>query len=85
MRGEAMADLELYERVRVVTLPPNYRWSSAGFSKRAPRVGDVCYIIEVYEGPRRGLELECSDPRTGETEWMETFDEAEIGLERAPS
>lgn len=47
---------------------------------REPRVGDVAWVIEIYESPP-GYYLECSD-KDGITEWMQIFRPEEIELEK---
>lgn len=49
------------------------------FNLRAPKVGDVAYIVEVYSNPAR-YDLECSDAN-GITQWLLSFRPDEIELE----
>jgi hypothetical protein len=47
---------------------------------RHPRVGDVGTVLEVYTAPELAYEVECSDPATGETLWLNAMfpDELEV-------
>jgi hypothetical protein len=49
------------------------------FNRRAPQIGDVATIIEVYSDPP-GYELECSNEH-GITEWLAGFKADDIELE----
>lgn len=70
---------EQYDVVRVTALPLRLDAQTDAFNLRAPVVGDIATIIEVYTSPP-GYELECSD-RDGVTQWMIAFHPDEIKLE----
>lgn len=53
--------------------------SASKFDLKAPAVGDVACIIEIYSNPF-GYELECSDI-AGITQWMTSFSPHDIDLE----
>jgi hypothetical protein len=57
--------------------------SASPFDARAPIVGDVATIIEIYLSPP-GYELECSDA-DGRTVWQCSFDPAHLELEAHPA
>jgi hypothetical protein len=69
-----------YDKVRVVRLPDR-EWCLSP-AERAPQVGDIAYVIELYDKPDPGYELECSNPATGESIWQLAFKVGEIELER---
>jgi hypothetical protein len=43
-------------------------------------VGDVGTILEVYETPELAFEVECSDPGSGITIWLEAIYPEELEL-----
>lgn len=68
-----------YDAVRVIKINvPSVQIDDA-FNLRAPRVGDVAYIVEAYSNPK-GYELECCDS-DGITRWLRAFGPDEIELE----
>jgi hypothetical protein len=50
--------------------------------ERLPEIGDIATIIEIYNKPRIGYELECSNSKNGFTIWLHSFAEEEIELEK---
>lgn len=46
--------------------------------RRHPRVGDIGVVLEVYEKPEPAYEVECADPVTGVTAWLEPMYPEEI-------
>lgn len=46
--------------------------------KRNPEIGDLGTILEIYTTPESAYEVECSDPKTGETIWLEAMFPEEI-------
>ena len=70
-----------YSVVRLIRIKKRFSEEELSFGKRAPRVGDLATIVEVYEKPEIGYELECSD-ESGITDWLVTFspEEAEFEL-----
>ncbi len=62
-----------YSVVKIKVLHKKFSENDLSFCKRAPKVGDVATIIEVYETPELAYELECSNKSNGETEWMLVF------------
>jgi hypothetical protein len=76
---ETMLDptIKLYEPVRITKLRQAGRVEKGDI--REPRVGDVAWVIEIFENPP-GYYLECSD-REGMTEWLQIFSPDEIELE----
>lgn len=69
-----------YDVVRLKALREPVHFESDGISRRAPRVGDVAAIIEVYKDPP-GYELECSGS-DGITEWLCAFSPNDIEFEK---
>ena len=69
-----------YEVVRVVLLRGNRTFSASVANLRAPEVGDIGTILEVYTQPQAAYEVECSDPATGLTNWLEAMYPDEIEL-----
>jgi hypothetical protein len=69
-----------YSVVKLQKINKQFSKEELSFDKRAPKVGDVATIIEIYKSPSLGYELECSD-ENGITEWMVTFSPEEVELE----
>jgi len=72
--------IELFDAVRITELRQPVNSNSRKGDIRKPEVGDVAWIIEIYEKPP-GYELECSD-KNGITEWLQSFSPDEIKFER---
>ena len=70
--------IELYDAVRIEELYKPATLSDSDI--RQPQVGDVAWVIEIYENPQ-GYELECSD-KDGTTAWLQAFGVEEIKLEK---
>ncbi len=69
-----------YEVVRVVSLRGNRPFHPSVTNRRAAEVGDIGTILEVYTQPDVAYEVECSDPTTGITTWLEAMYPDEIEL-----
>jgi hypothetical protein len=72
--------ITLYEAYRIKEFRQPIRSDLGEGDLRKPQVGDIAWVIEIYEDPP-GYELECSD-RNGITEWMQAFAPGEIVLEK---
>ena len=70
-----------YSVVRLKEIKKQFNKTELAIGRREPKVGDVATIVEVYEKPVIGYELECADPN-GVTEWLVAFstEEAEFEL-----
>jgi hypothetical protein len=71
--------IKIYDVVRIKELRKPVDFQSDGTSVRAPSVGDVAAVIEVYSNPR-GYELECSG-KDGITIWLWSFAPEDVELE----
>jgi hypothetical protein len=60
-----------YEVVRVISIRDDRFSQAQVFYQRLPTIGDVGTVLEVYTDPEIGYEVECSDPSTGATVWLE--------------
>jgi hypothetical protein len=69
-----------YEVVRVVFLRPNHSFHLTVTNRCIPEVGDIGTILEIYTQPEVAYEVECSDPATGSTFWLEAMYPDEIEL-----
>ena len=67
-----------YEVVRVTSLRGNRTFHPSATNRRIPSVGDIGTILEVYTQPEAAYEVECSDPATGVTIWLEAMYPDEI-------
>jgi tRNA(Arg) A34 adenosine deaminase TadA len=69
-----------YSRVRVVRVLPGQREHHLQLKfKRAPEVGDVGTIVEVYTQPSPGYEVESVDEK-GDTVWLMSMDPDQLEL-----
>lgn len=72
--------IKLYDAVRIKELRQPVRSDLGEGDIRKPQVGDIAWVIEIYEKPP-GYELECSD-KNGITEWLQSFAPDEIEFEK---
>jgi len=70
----------LYDTVRINALRKPVQFEPDGISSRAPCIGDVATIVEIYRHPA-GYELESSGPG-GVTEWLWAFAPDDVELEK---
>lgn len=63
--------------VKIKSLNKEFRHSEQSFGSRAPQVGDVGTIVDVYEG---AFDIECSYVN-GVTIWLELFEPNDADLE----
>ena len=66
--------------VRVITIRASRFMHSHISYARLPVVGDIGTIIEVYTNPESAFEVECSEPDTGITVWLEAMYPDELEL-----
>lgn len=69
-----------FDVVRVVCIRGNRFENKKVFYQRHPQVGDSGTVLEVYATPTLAYEVECSDPTTGSTIWLEAMYAEEIEL-----
>ncbi|MEW6023671.1 MAG: hypothetical protein AB1807_16195 [Pseudomonadota bacterium] len=74
-----MSSIQIYDVVRIKDLRQPVDFQPDGTSVRAPSVGDVAAVIEVYSNPP-GYELECSG-KDGITIWIWSFAPEDVELE----
>lgn len=69
--------------VRVAAIRSDRFAGAQVFYERLPKLGDIGTILEIYESPEPAYEVECSDPGTGITVWLEAMypDEVEEVLD----
>jgi len=77
--GYAMSSVKIYDVVKIKKLHRPIDFQADGTSVRAPIVGDVAAVIEVYTTPP-GYELECS-AKDGITIWLHAFAPEDVELE----
>jgi hypothetical protein len=64
--------------VRVIAIRENRFADKQAFYSRLPKLGDIGTILEVYARPEPAYEVECSDPSSGATLWLEAMYPDEI-------
>jgi hypothetical protein len=74
-----MSSVKIYDVVKIKELRTPIDFQPDGTSVRAPSVGDVASVIEVYSNPP-GYELECSG-QDGITIWLCSFAPEDVELE----
>lgn len=74
-----MPSIKIYDVVRIKELCKPIDFDPDGTSVRAPSLGDVATVIEVYVAPP-GYELECSG-KDGATIWLWSFAPEDVELE----
>lgn len=69
-----------FDVVRVVRLRDDRFAGIKSDHERCPAVGDTGTILEVYAEPEPAFEVECSNPKGGNTIWSEALypEECEI-------
>jgi hypothetical protein len=75
--------IKQYDSVRVVQIRDNRFDEAKVWFARRPALGDRGCVVEIYEsrdGVEKGYEVECSDPSTGETIWLDVMFENELEL-----
>ena len=68
-----MSPLQPYAAVRVVAIREDRFAGEKVFYRRLPQVGDIGTITETYDRPELAYEVECNDPATGETIWLDAM------------
>ena len=68
-----------YDVVKIVELLNPAKALKSEFDFRAPKVGDIATIVEIYSTPCLGYELECCN-KEGITQWLVTFEPSEINM-----
>jgi hypothetical protein len=74
-----MSSVQIYDVVRIKKLRKPIDFQPDRTSVRAPCVGDVATVIDVYSNPP-GYELECSG-EDGITIWLWSFAPEDVELE----
>lgn len=66
--------------VKLIKINKQFDENDLSLGNRAPQIGDVATIVEVYDTPGLGYELECSD-KNGITEWLVSFSSEDAEFE----
>jgi hypothetical protein len=74
-------DVRQYDYVRITAIHRNFSKAECRPGTRAPKIGDIAAVIEIYNNPARGYELESVNER-GETEWLITVAAADLVFEK---
>ena len=75
-----MKRFEQYSRVVFKSCTKIIADDEMSFGTRASRAGDKAAIVEVYDTPTAGYELECVN-EAGSTIWLISFSAEEVELE----
>ena len=68
-----MSPLQSYAVVRVIAIREDRFAGEKVFYRRLPRVGDIGTVVDTYLKPDLAYEVECSDPHSGETIWLDAM------------
>jgi hypothetical protein len=71
-RTTLSATLKPYDQVRVIAIRHDRFVGQPVFFKRHPQIGDVAVVVETHQAGR-AFEVECSDPASGETIWLDAM------------
>lgn len=69
-----------YSVVKLKEIKKQFNKNELSFGTRQPKISDVATIVEVYEDPTLGYELECVN-KDGTTNWLATFLPEEVVME----
>ncbi len=73
-------EFKQYDTVRVLDILIPEKLKKSEFDLRAPKIGNIAAIVEIYTNPTLAYELECSD-QDGITQWLIAFGPEEIVME----
>ena len=73
-------DYKLYSVVKIKTQHKSFSAENISMGGGEPKEGDLATIIEAYESPSLGYELECSNDN-GVIEWLAAFSREVAELE----
>lgn len=68
-----------FDTVRILKIKKKIKTEKGTSDKILPKVGDVATIVEIYNKPVIGYELESVD-QNGQTRWLVAFKEDEVEL-----
>ncbi|WP_141832826.1 hypothetical protein [Herbaspirillum sp. SJZ107] len=74
-----MSSVKIYDVVTIKGLRKPIDFQPGDMNVRAPAIGDVAAVVEVYSNPP-GYELECSG-KDGVTIWLHAFAPEDVELE----
>jgi hypothetical protein len=74
-------DIRQYDYVRITEIHRKFSQSDCIPGTRIPEVGDIAAVIEIYDKPELGYELESVNER-GETEWLITVAASDLVFEK---
>lgn len=69
--------MKQFSAVKITKLYKKFEHSSESFGSRAPREGDIAFVLDIYDG---AVDLECSD-KDGTTLWWELFTDTDADFE----
>jgi len=69
--------MQQFSVVRIMSLKREFKHCENSFGSRAPRVGDIATIIDLYD---EAFDLECCD-ENGITLWLELFEAKDAQLD----
>lgn len=74
--------IELYDVVRITALHRTFHPEDSLFGgRRLPTMGDVAVVVEIYDDPELGYELE-SVNEDGRTNWLVSVSASDLELEK---
>ncbi len=75
------ANINQYDYVRITAVHRRFSPEDCVPGTRLPEVGDVAAVIEIYDKPELGYELESVNEQ-GETNWLVTVAASDLEFEK---
>ncbi|MEN6319552.1 MAG: hypothetical protein ABFD82_12445 [Syntrophaceae bacterium] len=73
--------VQQYDYVRIMAIYRKFSKADCMPGTRVPEVGDIAAVIEIYDKPELGYELESVNER-GETNWLVTVATSDLVFEK---
>jgi hypothetical protein len=71
--------IKQYDIVEITKINCIRDFTLGGPNSRKPEISDVATVVEIYESPCLGYELECVES-SGETNWLHSFPDKDVEL-----
>jgi hypothetical protein len=74
-------DIRQYDYISITAIHRNFSKAECSPGMRVPKIADIAAVIEIYNKPGLGYELESVNER-GETEWLITVAASDLVFEK---
>ena len=72
-------NIKQYDVVKIIKINNLNNFTIDSFNKKVPKIGDIATIVEIYNNPSLGYELECTNGNG--TNYLHSFFDSDIELE----